>query len=85
MNCPFLDLATLAFREVRLLPGPRVVNTLEQAGAHGGVTIGGGSVVVLDDGDQGTGRSGQELTVFSGGPEDDSVGPALRKKVKLVR
>jgi hypothetical protein len=62
-----------------LCPSPRKLNTAEQA--RGGRTVPHGrhgGIVVLDDGDQGTSRSGEVLTVFTGSPEHDSVRPTLR-------
>lgn len=62
-----------------LCPSPRKLNTAEQARAGRTVPHGRhGGIVVLDDSDQGTSRSGEVLTVFTGSPQDDSVCPALR-------
>lgn len=52
-----------------LSPSPRKLNSSEQARAGRTVTHRRhGGVVVLDDGDQGTSRSGEVLTVFTGSP-----------------
>lgn len=66
--------------EACLCPSSGELNSAEQAGARRTVPHGRhGGIVVLDDSDQGTSRSGEVLTVFAGSPQDDSVCPALRR------
>jgi hypothetical protein len=62
-----------------LCPCPRELDSAEQAGAGRTVPHGRhGRIIVLDDSDQGTSRSGEVLTVFTGSPEHNSIRPALR-------
>lgn len=62
------------------IPSSGDLHSLEQARARR--PIGGScSVVIFDDRDQRAGGRGEELAVFPCGPENDSVGPALRNAV----
>jgi hypothetical protein len=52
-----------------LCPCPRELDSAEQAGAGRTVPHGcRGGIIVLDDSDQGTSRSGEVFTVFTGSP-----------------
>lgn len=64
-----------------LCPSPRKLNSPEQARAGRTVPHGRhGRIIVLDDSDQGTSRSGEVLTVFTGSPEHNSIRPALPRQ-----